>query len=79
MMDWMWRGREARSQHRDPEGGDSKVLFTGSLPALPFMANSSFMLSAAGFRGCIKYTYDSYLTDKETEAGSGKWGTWSLN
>lgn len=51
VMDWMWRGRKARSQHRDPEGGESKVLFTGSLPALPFMANSSFTLSAAGFRG----------------------------
>lgn len=21
VMDWMWRDRESRSQHRDPEGG----------------------------------------------------------
>lgn len=79
VMDLMWRGRESKSQHRDREGGDSQVPFAGWLPALPFMANSSFLLSAAGFRGCIKYSYDSYLTDKETESGSGKWGTWNLN
>lgn len=41
------------------------------------MANSSFTLSAAGLGVCVKYFYDSYLTDKETEAGSGKQGIWS--
>lgn len=47
VMDLMWKGRESRSQHQDPEEAKSKVPFTGWVPVLPFMASSSLMLTAA--------------------------------
>lgn len=51
-------------------GGESRCLLRPTAPSCS---------TQLGRGRRLKCSYDPYLTDKETEAGSSKWGIWGLN